>query len=165
MSPFTPHGPALTPEQVWRAVEKASYAVVCHLTPRGEPRSTGVLYHAQNRRLYVVVGKDSFKARHIAADGRVSVTVSVRKGGVLAAFAPIPPATVSFAGTATVHPPTTPALTDVVTAMGRLLPPAQQGDLALLEIVPHGTFLTYGVGVSLMTMRRPEAAWARTPVG
>ena len=40
----------------------------------------------------------------MAADGRVAVTVPVRRGGILSLVAPIPPATVSFHGTAVVHP-------------------------------------------------------------
>ena len=45
----------------------------------------------------------SWKARHVAASGRVAVTVPVRRGGLLSLLFPIPPATVSFHGTAVVH--------------------------------------------------------------
>src|SRR5688572_22573717 len=94
--------PRLTNEQVWQALAKASCAVVSYVTPAGEPRSRGVMYKAVGRRLYVAVAPDSWKARHVAATRRVAVTVSVRRGGLLALVAPIPPATISFHGAAIV---------------------------------------------------------------
>ena len=33
-------------EQVWKHLEKASFAVISHVTPGGEPRSSGVLAKA-----------------------------------------------------------------------------------------------------------------------
>ena len=43
--------PRLTSEQAWRAVTRASFAVLSHVTPAGEPRSSGVVYKAAGRRL------------------------------------------------------------------------------------------------------------------
>ena len=61
----------LTGEQVWRALNRASFAVVSYVTSAGEPRSSGVVYATDGRRLYVAVAADSWKARHIAASGRL----------------------------------------------------------------------------------------------
>ena len=94
----------LTSEQVWRKVEASSFAVLGYVTPRGGPRASGVVYKTLGRRLYVAVAPDSWKARHIAVSGKVSVTVPVRRGGILSLVAPIPPATVSFHATARVYP-------------------------------------------------------------
>src|SRR5258706_4132426 len=47
--------PGLTSEQVWQAVARASFAVLSHVTPGGEPRSSGVVYKAMGRRLVVAV--------------------------------------------------------------------------------------------------------------
>lgn len=74
----------LTSDQVWRQLESASFAVISYVTPRGEPRSSGVVYGTVSRRLYTAVAADSWKARHIGASKQVSVTVPVRRGGVLA---------------------------------------------------------------------------------
>jgi len=65
----------LTTNDVWRAIEKRSFAIVGYETPGGDPRSSGVMYQAADRRLYVAVEPTGWKARHIAASGRVSVTV------------------------------------------------------------------------------------------
>ena len=36
--------PSLTTEQVWQQVAKATFAVLSHVTPSGEPRYSGVVY-------------------------------------------------------------------------------------------------------------------------
>jgi len=159
-------GPAvrLTGEQVWRALARTSFAVVGYVTPAGEPRSSGVVYTVVGRRLYLAVAPDSWKARHIAFSGQVAVTVPVRRGGVLALLLPIPPATVSFHGTAIVRPPGSPEIHALPNELEALLPAERRASSTVIEIVPEGHFLTYGVGVSLTQMRNPAAARARVPV-
>ena len=78
----------LTSEQVWKKVAAKSFAVLGYVTPRGAPRASGVVYKTLGRRMYVAVAPDSWKARHIAASGEVSVTVPVRRGGILSLVAP-----------------------------------------------------------------------------
>jgi hypothetical protein len=150
-----------TSERVWHDLGKASFAVLSYVTPAGEPRSSGVVYVTANHRLYVAVATDSWKARHIAANGRVAVTVPVRRGGVMSLMVPIPPATISFHGTAVVHP--AGALPEG--PLARLIPPERRDDCRVIEIQPVGDFVTYGEGVSLMRMRTPALARGRAPVG
>jgi hypothetical protein len=91
----------------------------------------------------------------------VAVTVPIRRGGLLALLVPIPPATVSFAATAVVHPG------EVLAGMprlARLMPPERRGDCAILEIRPTGHYVTYGLGVPLTGMRDPARSRARVPV-
>ena len=151
--------PAVTTEQAWRRLTKSSFAVVSHVTPAGDPRSSGVVYAVADRRLYVVVAPDSWKARHLAVDGRVAVTVPVRRGGLLSLLAPIPPATVSFHGTATVHPPGS-----VPGRLASLIPVERRASGSVVEIEPEGDFVLYGIGVPLLRMREPDASRARVPV-
>ncbi len=151
-----------TSEDVWRAIENASFAVLSHLTPTGEPRSSGVVYVATGGRMYVAVAPDSWKARHLASDGRLAVTVTVRRGGLLSLVFPIPPATVSFHATAVVHP--AGAMPDTPAKLASLVPPERRAECRVIEIEPVGQFLTYGIGVSLNDLRNPTAARARVPV-
>jgi Pyridoxamine 5'-phosphate oxidase len=156
--------PGLTSEQVWRAVARASFAVLSHVTPGGEPRSSGVVYKTSGRRLVVAVAPGSWKAQHVAADGRVAVTVMVRRGGILSLMAPIPPATISFHGTAVVHPAGSPQARSALDELGSLIPAKRRASACVIEIIPVGAFRTYGLGVSLRTMLNPVAAQARVPV-
>src|SRR4029453_14646218 len=92
-------------DEVWRDLAKGSFAVVSHVTDAGEPRSSGVVYALVGRHMYIAVAPDSWKARHVQTGDRLSVTVPVRRGGLLSLLFPIPPATISFHATVTRHPP------------------------------------------------------------
>jgi hypothetical protein len=154
----------LSPELVWHELERASFAVLGYTTPQGEPRSSGVVFKSVDHRLFAAVAPDSWKARHIAASGRVSVTVPVRKGGLLTLLMPIPPATISFHASAVVHPAGAPEVIPVLARLGSLLPPERRESAALVELEPIGDFLTYGIGVSLTKMRTPARARGRVAV-
>ena len=154
----------LTSQQVWHAIGKASFAVLSEVNPLGEPRSSGVVYKSVGRRMYVAVAPDSWKARHIAATGRVAVTVLVRRGGILSLVFPIPPATISFHATATVHAAGSSEPRSILDKLGSLLPAERRDSASIIEIVPQGTFVTYGIGVPLMKMRDPTVARAHVPV-
>ncbi len=153
--------PRLTTEQVWHQVDKASFLVLSHVTPAGAPRSSGVIYQSLDWRLYVAVAPDSWKAKHIAANPRVAVTVPVHRGGILALVAPIPPATINFHATAIVHPA---GSMEIPKELSSLVPEERRSSACIIELVPEGAFLTYGIGVSLMKMRNPTASRARVPV-
>jgi hypothetical protein len=154
----------LTSEEVWREVGKASFAILSYVTPAGEPRSSGVVYKTIGRRLYVAVAPWSWKARHVAGSGQAAVTVPVRRGGMLSLVAPIPPATISFHGTAVVYPADSPEVGPLIEELGSLLPAERRTTASIIEIVPEGAFVTYGLGIPLMKMRDPVAARARVPV-
>jgi Pyridoxamine 5'-phosphate oxidase len=158
-----PTAARLTTEQVWHQIAKASFAVLGYVTPTREPRSSGVVYKTVGRRLYMAVAPDSWKARHIAASRRVAVTVPVRRGGILSLVAPIPPATVSFHATAIVHPAGSAQVRSLVQELGSLIPAERRASACLIEIVPEGAFVTYGLGVPLSKLRDPVAARARVP--
>lgn len=160
-APTTSH---VDSKQVWRALAKASFAVVSYVTPSGEPRSSGVVYKTVGRHLYLAVAPDSWKARHIADGAEVSVTVLVRRGGLLSLLFPIPPATISFHARAIVHPTGSFEIGSLSKELASLVPAERRAACVLLELVPEGSFLTYGVGVSLMEMTRPATARARVPV-
>jgi hypothetical protein len=154
----------LTAEQIWRALDRASFAVLSHVSRTGAPRSSGVVYTVIDRRMFVVVAADGWKARHIAADGRVAVTVPIRRGGVMSLLFPIPPATISFPASATVYPANSPQGREVWEHLANLLPAERRDASQIVEIRPEGWFVTYGIGVPLTTMRHPALARSRVPV-
>lgn len=156
--------PRLTSEQVWQAIAKASFAVLGHVTPSGQPRSSGVVYKTLDRRLYVAVAPDSWKAKHVAANGHIAVTVTVRRGGMMSLVFPIPPATISFPATAVVHQPGSPEVRPILEKLGSLLPAERRASATIIEVVPERAFVVYGIGVPLMKMRDPAASRARVPV-
>ena len=94
----------------------------------------------------------------------VAVTVPVRRGGILALLVPIPPATITFHARATVHPAGSLDIGSVSKELAKLVPEARKAGSCVIELVPEGRFLTYGIGVSLMDMANPARALARVPV-
>lgn len=155
---------SLSTEAVWQALAKASFAVVSHVNAAGEPRSSGVVYGTVGRRLYLAVAADGWKARQIATGQEVAITVPVRRGGVLALLVPIPPATITFHARATVHPAGSLDIGSVSKELLKLVPEARKAGSCVIELVPQGRFLTYGIGVSLKEMADPARALARVPV-
>jgi hypothetical protein len=159
----TGRAPAST-EAVWQALAKASFAVVSHVNAAGEARSSGVVYGTVGGRLYMAVAADGWKARQIMTGQEVAVTVPVRRGGILALLVPIPPATITFQARATVHPAGSLDIGSVSKDLLKLVPEARKAGSCVIELVPEGKFLTYGIGVSLMDMADPALALARVPV-
>jgi hypothetical protein len=154
----------VTSEAVWQALAKTSFAVLGHVNAAGEPRSSGVVYGVANRRLFVAVAADGWKARQIATGDAVALTVPVRRGGILALVVPIPPATITFHARATVHPAGSLDIGSVSPDLEKLVPETRKTGSCVLELVPEGRFLTYGIGVSLMAMANPALALARVPI-
>jgi hypothetical protein len=152
-------------DRTWGAIAKASFAIISYVTPNGEPRSSGVVYAECDHHLYFAVAPGSWKARHILDDREVAVTVPVRRGGILSLLLPIPPATISFHARAIVHPAGTLEVCSVSRKLESLVPEERRAVATILELVPEGTFLTYGIGVSLRAMADPVAALGHVPVG
>ena len=153
----------LTSGAVWRALGRASFAVVSHVNATGEPRSSGIVYGTAGRRLYVAVAGDGWKARQIMTGDQVAVTVPVRRGGILALFGPDPPATITFTARATVDAPGSLDIGSVSKDLEKLVPEDRKAGSCVIEL-PEGRFLTYGIGVSLMDMAKPAVALARVSV-
>ena len=153
----------LASDQVWQALDEASYAVVAFVGADGQPRSSGVVYAVVDRRIYVVTAADSMKARQLQDGQTLAVTVPVRRGGVLSLLFPIPPASVSFRARVTVHAPGSVDIESLSRRLARMLP-EQRKEGVVLELEPVGTFLAYGIGVSLREMVDPARSLAHVPV-
>ena len=156
----------ITAELVWSEIEKNQFAVLGWVTPRGEPRTAGIVYYlADDRRLYIGSEREAWKARQIRDQPSVSLTVTVSKKIPFMPWIEIPPATITFRGSATVR-----EIRDVPQAVvSKLFKDIHLSDEEItrqcfIVVEPHGTFLTYGIGVSLLTMRKPYEAGGRAPV-
>jgi hypothetical protein len=155
----------LTPEQVWQAIEQELFAVIGVVTASHEARTAGVIYVVRDHKLYIGTNKDAWKARHLALNPHISVTIPIAKRIPFLPWVKIPAATITFAGTARILP-ADDAPPDILQAIFRGL--AESDELmagsALIVVTPEKDFITYGVGVPLMTMRDPEKARGRAPV-
>lgn len=155
----------LSPEQVGRAIEKELFAVLGMVTAKGEARTVGIVYVVRDRKLYIGTGQNTWKARHVAANPHVSLTIPICKRIPIMPWVKIPAATITFAGGARVIP-AGEAVPDLRRAVFRQMAddPQAVAESCLIKVTPRGEFVTYGVGVSLMQMRDPEQARGRAPV-
>lgn len=155
----------LTSSQVWQEVAKHSFAVLGYVTPRGEARSVGIVYAVRAHEVYIATARKAWKARHIAANPHVSLTVTIPKRIPFLPWVAIPAATISFSGEASLE-----ELQDTTADIQRTLLRDLRLDseavkeICFIHVRPTGEFVTYGVGVSLPTMRYPDAACGRAPV-
>jgi hypothetical protein len=154
----------LPADVVWRAIAKASFLVLSYANAHGEPRSSGVLYGLRGRHLGVLVQPASNKAHEIRDGQVVAVTIPVRKGGLLSYVMPIPPATVSFHARAIVHAPGSLSPEDAA-AFAPYHPAAVRQMGEVIELVPEGRFMTYGIGIPFTKMREPAQAMCHAPIG
>jgi len=156
----------IDPTLVWTEIKKNLFAVIGMVTGRGESRTSGIVYIVHKRKFYIGVGKESWKARHIAANPSVSLTIPIHKSVPLMPWMKIPPATITLCGNASVLPPADVDPT-VLNRLyrGRESDPRIMDESLVLVIEPSGDFVTYGVGVSLLDMRDGEKARGRAPAG
>jgi len=156
----------ISTDQVWNKVEKQMFAVLGMVTASGEARTAGIVYMARNRELYIGTSKGAWKTRHIRQNPNVSLTVTVPKRIPFMPFLPIPPATITFQGAATVHE-VEEIGRDVVKALYKGMEVDEDFvvDSCIIRVKPKGDFITYGIGVSLRTLRNPEKSRGRIGVG
>lgn len=151
----------LTPHQVWENVEKNSFAVLGMVTAKGEPRTVGIVYIVDDRRLYIGAGRTMWKVKHIERNPHVSLTVAIPKRVPLMPWIKVPAATITFSGTARIL-----EKQDVGPDLLERLYRHEEGrdGWCAIEVTPAKDFITYGVGVSLLTMRSPAKSRSRAPV-
>ncbi len=152
-------------ELVWREVQKQMFAVLGFVSSKGEARTAGIVYIVQGHELYIGTDRRSWKARHIESNPNVSLTVTIAKRIPLMPWIKIPPATITFQGKGAVC-----SLDDVSGEVqhslfrGLELSAEARQRVCVIRVAPAGDFVTYGVGVPLLTMRSPDKARGRAPV-
>ncbi len=156
---------SITTDQVWREVEKGLFAVLGTVTAKAEARTVGIVYLVRDRHLYIASDRSTWKTKHIEKNPNVSLTVTIPKRIPFMPWIRIPAATITFQGEATVHG-IDEVSADIFKALVRGLEFDQEGASSpcIIRVKPKGHFVTYGIGVSLMTMRKPQAASGRAPV-
>lgn len=155
----------LTGEIVWKELKKEIFAVLGMVNAKGEARTVGVVYIVYNQKIYISTQTDEWKTRHVQNNPNVSITVPIAKSIPFMPWIKIPAATITFSGKAKVF--------NAINMEGEILHPLLHGlesnpeklvGLSVLEIEPHGEFVTYGIGIPLIQMSDPAKARGRTSI-
>jgi hypothetical protein len=151
----------LTSQQVWDEVEKNSFAVLGMVTAKEEPRTVGIVYVVEDRKLYIGAAASAWKTKHIQHSPHVSVTIPIAKRVPLMPWIKVPAATITFSGTARIL-----QKQDLGAELLENLYRHDdgRGGWCAIAVTPEKDFITYGVGVSLLAMRSPAKARSRAPV-
>lgn len=152
----------ISTEQVWQEIEKQLFAVLGMVTERQEARTVGIVYVIHERKFYISTMKSAWKARHIDKNPHVSVTIPIAKRIPFLPWIKIPAATITFSGSARLLEATAvpqPVIQKLF--RGLEITPDTSPPYAIIEVTPEKEFITYGVGVPLMTMRDTERARGR----
>lgn len=141
----TDHSPDL--DSVVKAIGKRSFATLATVSPANRPHSAGALYKAVGTTLYVNTNRNSRKARNIAANPHVGVSIPVRRLPVG------PPSLVHFQAVAEVLAQDDPHIVQLIES-GQLKSITSHGELddpenGFLRITPGRKLNTYGLGMSL----------------
>ena len=156
---------ALTPAQVWATIARQPFCVVAMVSRRGHGRSVGVVPAVDGDDVWFAASERDWKIDHLRHQAEVSVTVPVRRGGLRALVAPIPPATVTFRARAEVlGADAAPEKVRRTLLRGLTPADAERGGTVMVRLTPYGEFVTYGVGVPLRLLADTERARARVPV-
>lgn len=156
----------LTPEKVWKEIDKELFAVLGLVTAKNESRTVGVVYVPRNGRIYIATGRDTWKVKHVAQNPHVSLTIPIHKRVFFMPWVKIPAATITFSGIAQIlDPEETP--TEIVQTIYRDMADNKElmAGSCLIEVTPVKDFITYGIGIPLIQMRDPKLARGRVPVG
>lgn len=155
----------LTTDLVWQEVEKQLFAVLGMVTAKNEARTVGIVYAVHQRRLYITTQRAAWKTRHISQNPHVSLTIPIAKRIPIMPWIKIPAATITCSGTAAIQDPAEIAPELLHKLFRGLETNADMlAETSIIAVEPVGDFVTYGVGVSLMTMRDTEKSRGRVPV-
>lgn len=155
----------LSSDLVWQELKKELFAVLGMVTAKGKARTVGVVYAVHDHKLYIATRRDTWKARHIEQNPHVSITVTLPKRIPFLPWIKIPAATITFSGKATALDPEQVGQEILHALLRDLATDAEMlATMCVIEVQPLGDFITYGVGIPLMTMRHPEKARGRAPV-
>ena len=155
----------LTTDQVWQEIEQNLFAVLGMVTPTGEARTVGIVYVVDNHKFYIGTAKAAWKAKHIAHNPHVSLTIPIAKRIPFIPWIKIPSVTITVSGVATVleHQD---VKADLLQKLYRDVVKDEKAmaESCVIEVVPEKDFVTYGVGIPLMQMRFPDKARGRAHV-
>ena len=162
----------LTYDAVIKELRKRSYAVLCTVDEHSRPHSVGVDYGvaADGRTIFVMTRRHLKKARNIAANPHVAMTVPIVRRFLWF----LPPPSIQFQGKAEILERTDPEGTRTFKSffMGRRILAmyddfVRRGEtrVCFLRIVPEGWISTYMVGHPIFElMRRMEVGAAKVDV-
>ena len=145
-------------ERVRKILKKNMWLVIGTVDEENQPHSSVVVYQSDGHDLYFQTGSKTLKAKNIKYNNNVSITIPFRKN-FLHRIIPAPPAELHFTATAEIISKHDEKAREVLEKYVKSVEQIESDDETLwIKITPDKVISTYGVGIYLWNMRKPEKA-------
>lgn len=144
--------------EVRRILRKKNWLVLGTVDIKNIPHSSVVVYQSDGYVIYCLTGKNTLKARNIRGNSKVSVTLPFRKN-FFHKIIPAPPAELHFTAEAEIKSFDDEEARKIFSKYLEYLENVENQEESIwLKITPSKRIATYGVGIKLLKMRKPEKA-------
>jgi len=145
-------------QEVRKILKKNMWLVLSTVDDKNQPHGSVVVYQSDGNVIYIQTGEKTLKVNHIRKNNKVSITILFRKN-FLHKIVPAPPAELHFMARAEIISKDNKQARSI---LKKFLKHEQEAlidqETIWIKIIPSKTISTYGVGVKLFDMRKPEKA-------
>jgi hypothetical protein len=144
--------------EVREIIKKQNWLVLSTVDENNHPHSSVVVYQSNGKTIICQTGSDTLKARNIRKNKSVAVTIPFRKG-FLHKLIPAPPAELHFSSEAEIKEFDNKEAREIYEKYLKYdnVGPSEVEKVWIKITLPN-IISTYGVGVRLFKMRKPEEA-------
>ncbi len=144
--------------EVRSILKKKNWLVLGTVDGNNVPHSSVVVYQSDGYVIYCITGKNTLKARNIRVNNKVSVTLPFRKN-FFHKIVPAPPAELHFTAEAEIKHFDDEEARKIFAKYLKYHNNVENKEESIwLKITPSKRVVTYGVGIKLLKMRKPELA-------
>ena len=145
-------------DEVRSILRKKNWLVLGTVDDKNVPHSSVVVYQSDGYVIYCMTGKSTLKARNIRGNNKVSVTLPFRKN-FIHKIVPAPPAELHFTAEAEIKSFDDEEARNIFSKYLKYHENVENKEENIwLKITPSKRVATYGVGIKLFKMRKPEKA-------
>jgi hypothetical protein len=145
-------------DEVKKILKSKMWMVISTVDEKNHPHSSVVVYQSDGDILICQTGIDTIKAKSIRKNSNISVTIPFRKN-FLHRLIPAPPAELHFAATAEILPYDNEEAKKIFARFLKHSDSVEKPQESIwIRIKPSNLISTYGVGIKLLDMRKPDKA-------
>lgn len=144
--------------EIRNILKKHMWLVLATADDKNQPHGSVVVYQSDGNVIYVTTGVNTQKVKDIKKNNKVSITIPFRKN-FLHKIVPAPPAELHFIAKAELVPKEDEYARKVFAKFLKNEQEVQGSEESIwIKITPSNVISTYGVGVKLFAMKKPEKA-------
>ncbi|MHA1116193.1 MAG: pyridoxamine 5'-phosphate oxidase family protein [Candidatus Heimdallarchaeaceae archaeon] len=144
--------------EIRKVMKKNDWLVISTVGKNNLPQSSVVMYKSDGKEIYFVAGKNALKTRNIRHNENVSITIPFYKS-LFHKLIPAPPAEIHFKAKAQIISKQDKKAREVLWDIIKFEDKSETTEETVwIKVTPKSKIATYGVGIKLLEMRKPEKA-------